>query len=169
MQRAGSERSGRGCRRLGVTGHQQLPPTAADMLERRLDEMILLAPEITVVCSLAVGADSEVAGRVLRAGGGLHAVLPCDHYEETFADSEALATYRFLLSQAKTVERLDFAQPSEEAFLAAGYRVVDQCECLLAVWDGQPARGLGGTADVVSHAHQLGKEVEVLWPAGVRR
>jgi hypothetical protein len=40
---------------------------------------------------------------------------------------------------------------------------------LLAVWDGQPARGYGGTADVVEAARYKGIPVTVVWPAGAKR
>ncbi|GAB2826863.1 hypothetical protein GCM10027073_64840 [Streptomyces chlorus] len=40
---------------------------------------------------------------------------------------------------------------------------------LLAVWDGKPARGFGGTADVVSYAERSGTPVRVLWPEGATR
>jgi hypothetical protein len=32
--------------------------------------------------------------------------------------------------------------------------VADQCDALVAVWDGQPARGRGGTADIVAYARK---------------
>lgn len=35
-----------------------------------------------------------------------------------------------------------------------------------AVRDGKPARGIGGTADIVSYARQNGIPVAVLWPEG---
>ncbi|MFH9861330.1 hypothetical protein [Streptomyces sp. NPDC017202] len=41
--------------------------------------------------------------------------------------------------------------------------------CLLAVWDGKPARGYGGTADVVAYAERTGVAVRVLWPDGASR
>ncbi|MEV5731635.1 hypothetical protein AB0N50_38930 [Streptomyces pharetrae] len=44
--------------------------------------------------------------------------------------------------------------------------VVDE---LLAVWDGKPARGYGGTADVVAYAQRQGTAVRVLWPQGASR
>ena len=37
-------------------------------------------------------------------------------------------------------------------------------ELLLAVWDGLPAKGLGGTADIVTYATQQRKEVIHLDP-----
>lgn len=40
---------------------------------------------------------------------------------------------------------------------------------LLAVWDGQPARGFGGTADVVRYAQRHGTPVRRLWPKNATR
>ena len=39
-------------------------------------------------------------------------------------------------------------------YLAAGCRVAALADLLLAVWDGEPARGRGGTADVVAFARR---------------
>lgn len=36
----------------------------------------------------------------------------------------------------------------------------------MAVWDGDAAAGLGGTADVVDYAHACGREAVVIWPPG---
>jgi hypothetical protein len=44
-----------------------------------------------------------------------------------------------------------------------------RAEQLWAVWDGQPARGYGGTADVVSAARAIGLPVQVIWPPGAHR
>lgn len=40
---------------------------------------------------------------------------------------------------------------------------------VLAVWDGLPARGYGGTADVVTFAENNGIPVRVVWPEGATR
>ena len=40
---------------------------------------------------------------------------------------------------------------------------------MFAVWDGQPARGYGGTADVVNEAHRRGLPVTIIWPDGANR
>lgn len=40
---------------------------------------------------------------------------------------------------------------------------------LIAVWDGQPAAGFGGTADVVAYARNHDIVVTVVWPDGAER
>ena len=53
--------------------------------------------------------------------------------------------------------------------MAASRLMVDAADELFAVWDGQPARGHGGTGDVVAYARERGKPVHVIWPAGAQR
>jgi hypothetical protein len=77
--------------------------------------------------------------------------------------------YDELLAEAKHVERLPFIESTEQAHLAAGQAVADRSDRLVAVWDGKPARAIGGTADIVSYARQKGVPVIVLWPEGAMR
>jgi hypothetical protein len=43
--------------------------------------------------------------------------------------------------------------------------VVARCDLLVAVWNGAPARGLGGTADIVSYARECGRATVIIDPA----
>ncbi|OEV05450.1 hypothetical protein [Streptomyces oceani] len=52
---------------------------------------------------------------------------------------------------------------------AGSESLVGLVEQLLAVWDGQPSRGYGGTAEVVAYARRMGVPVTVLWPEGATR
>ncbi|NJP95187.1 hypothetical protein HCN51_38110 [Nonomuraea sp. FMUSA5-5] len=60
-------------------------------------------------------------------------------------------------------------ESTAESPMAAGARMLDDADVLFAVWDGQPARGYGGTADVVAEARRQGVSVRVIWPEGARR
>jgi hypothetical protein len=44
----------------------------------------------------------------------------------------------------------------EEAYEATGLYVVEHSDVLIAVWDGRPARGRGGTASIVATAREQG-------------
>jgi hypothetical protein len=155
---------------LGVTGHQSIPEAAQDFISQALKKEVERASSrgLWGITSLAAGADQLFADLVLKAGGKLHVVVPSARYETTF-ESQALGRYQRQLAGAAALDRLEFDEPTEEAFFAAGRRVVDLCERLLAVWDGKPSRGLGGTADVVNYAQSCGKPVAIIWPAGVAR
>lgn len=155
--------------RFGVTGHQTLPVAAEALLIQRLSEWFPQPERVDVVCSLASGADSIAAEYLTNRGADLHAVIPCKGYEATFESPADLQRYRKLLGSASVVETLGFESPTEDAFMAAGALVVRSSEWLLAVWDGEDARGLGGTGDIVAVARSLGKPVRIVWPEGVRR
>jgi hypothetical protein len=155
---------------LGVAGHQTIPAEARDFMVQAVRGILRQAEApLCAVTSLAAGADQLVASELLQSGGHLHVIVPSRNYERSFATKEDLASFRSLLAAAHDVTRLDYAEPSEEAFLAAGKTVVDNCEMLIAIWDGKPARGLGGTADVVRYARNTGKAVNIVWPDGIGR
>lgn len=84
----------------------------------------------------------------------VHAILPFADIERSFSLADVLV-YRKLAKQA-TVEVLETPGTDEDAYLAAGHRVVDQSDIVLAVWNGRPAKGKGGTADVVGYAIRRG-------------
>ncbi|PTS75489.1 hypothetical protein DBR17_15805 [Sphingomonas sp. HMWF008] len=83
----------------------------------------------------------------------------------------ALAAISDLTEKAHHVLELADWQPSEETLLTRdwqarryatiGQMLVRQADLLIALWDGNPARGRGGTADVVSEARRSG--VPVIW------
>lgn len=147
--------------RVGVTGHRSLPPATARLVTDALRAWLArrAANGVVGLTCLATGADQLFAEAVLAAGGALEVILPAHGY--TGADR--------LLCRARSVERLPFVVPTPEAHMAAGRLLVDRCERLLAIWDGGPARGVGGTADVVAYAWARSVPVEILWPAGAWR
>jgi len=156
--------------KIGVTGHQDIPARALEYVTHGIIEVLDgVKDEVVGVSSLAAGADQMFASLVLERGGRLEVILPSSGYETTFSRAEDLTNFRSLLSRATTVETLSFAEPAEEAYLAAGCRIVDLSEVLVAVWDGEPAKGKGGTGDIVEYAKRRGTRVEVVWPAGIAR
>lgn len=156
--------------RLGATGHCHVPPAAltawSDALER-----LARGPEALVraVCCGAEGADQAFGAAMLRLGVPLELVIPCAGYEAALGSVEARETLRRLCDAAAAITTLPYPRPSEEAYLAAGLVMVERCDHLVALWDGRPARGLGGTGDVVAHAEAHGRGITVVWPPGLVR
>jgi hypothetical protein len=121
------------------------------------------------VCSLAGGADQIFAYVLLAAGGHLYAIVPSADSHDSFSLDDDRIAFDHLLEKATQRTDLPFPNPTEEAYMAAGKAVSDACDVLLAVWDGKPAAGLGGTADVVAYARKQGRDVLVIWPPGSSR
>jgi hypothetical protein len=138
--------------RVGITGHQQLEtPKTWIWVERVMrSELGNLPKPIVGVTSLAVGTDQLFARLVLEEHGTIHAVLPFEDIERSFSP-ENIPAYRELITQA-TFEILHTPGTDEDAYLAAGERVVELSDIMIAVWNGKPAKGKGGTADVVDYA-----------------
>lgn len=155
--------------RVGVSGHRRLadPAGVADDVDRALDGLDGGPARLVAVSSLAEGADRVVAERVLARSGGLEAVLPLpvEDYAADFDDPATRQEYDALLARADTVTVVP-ADPGdasrEAAYARAGTAVLDRCDVLLALWDGLPARGRGGTAEVVAQARATGRPVVVV-------
>jgi hypothetical protein len=149
--------------RIGITGHQRLAdPSDWDWVRGEIALILDGARGPLVgISSLAAGADQLFASLILSHGGSLEVVVPFEGYAEGFAEERDAHTFVRLLRRASRVEPLRRRGKSdEEAYMEAGRHLVDACEMLVAVWDGRPASGLGGTADVVSYA--LGRKKMVV-------
>lgn len=139
--------------RVGFTGHQSRPgiewPWVREQLGSALDA---LGSNLVGYSSLAVGADQIFAEEVMSRGGIFNAVIPYATYESEFDDVD-IKHYRSLLMKSAVVA-LDLPYKGERAFYEAGRWIVDRSELLMAVWDGKPSQGFGGTADIVAYALQ---------------
>jgi hypothetical protein len=156
--------------RVGATGHRYLHAGTARVVERALRERLARVPAdvLVGVSSLADGADQLFAEAILALGGSLEVIVPAARYRDELSD-ESRSAFDRLLARASAVKRLDYEESTSEAHMAAGRVVVERSEVLLAVWDGRPARGMGGTGDVVAYAVERGVPVEVVWPTGADR
>jgi hypothetical protein len=155
---------------VGMTGHQGLPAHTANLVTGALrDKLGNYGSDLVGVTMLGPGADQLFARLVLEQGGSLYVVVPATKYRDGFDDESAQRSYDELYATATHIERLDFTDSTEHAHMEGGKVVVDRADVLIAVWDGEPSRGLGGTADVVAYAKQRDVPVEVIWPEGATR
>lgn len=123
-------------------------------------------PMLTVLSALAVGADRMLAEAAVNGQLRLVAPLPfaARDYRRDFPQStEQFERYlRYAQGHGGVVE-LDGDYASEatrnRAYMAVGEFTVRNCDLLLAIWNGDDARGLGGTGDVVAYARDRGVPV----------
>lgn len=159
--------------RIGVTGHRHLadPAAVAGAVRAALQ---LIRDQITVrsstdvvlvaVSALAEGADRLLAREVLaEPHARLEAVLPGDRagYAQDFQTTASRREFDDLLKQASRVWQAPALASRQEGYEWAGRRVTDRSDILVAVWDGQPSRGRGGTQEIVAYARE--KHVPLVW------
>jgi hypothetical protein len=156
--------------RIAITGHRGLPANTERLVHRAIRQQLAAyaGRDVVGISNLADGADQLFAQAVLDAGGQLDVIIPAARYRDGLPESSH-ATYDALLSRASSVHRLDRIESTEDAHMEASKAMLDRAERLFAVWDGKPARGYGGTADVVAEARNRGIPVTVIWPEGASR
>lgn len=113
--------------------------------------------------ALPIGADQLFANAVLQIGGTIEAVIPFQEYEISF-EGAGRDQYHRLLKRASKITTLRRRASIEESYFEAGKVMVDSSEIIIGVWNGLPAAGVGGTADVILYALQKGKPVTQLDP-----
>lgn len=156
--------------RLAVTGHRGLPEATAALVSAALRTEIGKRADADLIglSCIADGADALFARTILDFGGALHVIVPAQKYREGLPANHH-PTFDELIAQAAEVIRLNHVESDSEAHMDASLRMIAEADELLAVWDGKPARGYGGTADVVEAARDHGLPVTVIWPAGAER
>jgi hypothetical protein len=156
--------------RLAITGHRGLPEGTATLIDAALRAEIAsrATRDLVGLSCLADGADSLFARAVLDHGGMLKVIVPALKYRDSLP-AHHHPTYDALLANASEVTRLDHAESDSEAHMDASLVMISQADEVLAVWDGQPARGFGGTAEVVHAARGRGVPVTVIWPTDAQR
>ncbi|MDH6112934.1 hypothetical protein P3T36_002651 [Kitasatospora sp. MAP12-15] len=156
--------------RVGITGHRGLGAGVECQVRGLLEEALTEwdSGRLIGVSCIADGPDAWFAEAVLALGGRLEVVIPADGYRDALP-FEHHALYDRLLDQAAQVHRTGLTVSDSAAHMAGSEILVGLADLLLAVWDGKPAWGYGGTADVVGFAERSGVPVRVLWPAGAER
>ena len=156
---------------VGVTGTRRLPddPALAEQVAGVLTRLPDLLPSLpttpvrlVALSPLAEGADRLVAREVLATpDGALEVVLPLgkDDYLTDFSSAESRQDFMNLLARARRASHVTPTQQRPQAYAQVGQHVIEHCDVLIAVWDGRPAAGTGGTAEIVQYARELGRPI----------
>jgi len=151
--------------RVGVTGHIRLRPSSGPVIYRALLEVLRRFPDLHGVTCAAEGSDRLFARAVRECGGTYEVILPATDSGRVRSDG----ALRRVLAGASGVRTAGSGRVAEESYAAASREMLRDIDLLVAVWDGVPNGGPGGTADTVSRARADGTAVHVVWPKGARR
>lgn len=153
---------------VGVTGHRDLAGAEdgiASALRADLEaRQGTHGDHLIALSAIAAGADSLFAEAAISLGIPLEVVLPFEGYVEDFEEGAERERFQALLAAARIARTLPYQGRSAEAYAAVGRWVVKHSDHLVAVWDGMPARGRGGTGDIVAYARGRGHPVTVITP-----
>ena len=149
---------------IGVTGHRQLENIseltdsvrlAIEKVRQMLPPLQSTPPLLTILSPLAEGADRLVVREVLSLPKAtLEAILPVEQseYMQDFETAESRVEFEELISRASSVKTIPVKGQRAKAYEQAGRYLVDQCDVLIALWDGEQAAGRGGTQEIVQYA-----------------
>ncbi|MGP3991588.1 hypothetical protein [Streptomyces sp. 3N207] len=158
--------------RLGITGHRGLPAATEklvrDALDAEVERRAAGGSDLVAVSCIADGPDAWFAQSVLAHGGRLEVVIPAKQYRDGLP-VEHHGIYDELMRRASEMHSTGLVESDSQAHMAGSEILVGLADEVVAVWDSQPARGYGGTADVVAYAKRTGIPVHVVWPAGASR
>src|SRR5690606_19163690 len=135
---------------VGFTGHRQIGhgEHLSNAMAAALEHLrSVTQDEWIALSSVAEGGDQLFVREALARGWAWHAILPLPRTE--FArdfEPAAWQTVESLLLQAEQVQVSNDSGEREDAYLDAGLETVNGSDLLIAVWDGEAARGKGGTA-----------------------
>jgi hypothetical protein len=150
--------------KIGVTGHRFLQETNKIIkgVDQALEEIAeKLGTPFIVLTALAEGADRLVAHRAIamREDTQLFVLLPLkmEDYLDDFVSLTSKAEFLNLLEMADEAFEPEGVNTKEQAYWETGKKIVEHCDVLVAIWDGQAAQGDGGTGGIVELAREYGR------------
>lgn len=154
--------------RIGITGHRHLDDLKKIMVEvdSAVESIQAIFPgsKFRILSALAEGTDQILAKRLLLLPDSVLWVplpLPKEEYLKDFRTAQTREEFLSLFGKAERIISMPQTEKRADAYLAAGRFIVESSDLLLAVWDGEPARGKGGTAEVVDLARR--RSLPIIW------
>jgi hypothetical protein len=158
--------------RIGVTGHRELPE---EILIRKSIKKVLSRIENTlensphkfsIISPLAEGADRLVTEEILdfkfhssSKKSFLEVILPLEinEYVKDFETVQSEEEFKTFYERADSVNTIPDSTSRDDAYYKAGLYTVDNCDVLISIWNGKPAAGVGGTAQIMEYAKKNDK------------
>jgi hypothetical protein len=158
---------------IGFAGHRRLADPAAvkAAIVSALREFHGgVEGELTGRASAAAGADLLFLEACRELGLAYSVVLPFaeERFRDDFDDDAEWAKAKAVIDGAASVEIVPGNEVAPEAYHLAARAILDVGDAMLFLWDGEPARGIGGTAESVGESRERGLPHRIIDAATAR-
>jgi hypothetical protein len=148
---------------IGFTGHRSLPDEAKSRESIRgflREQKAKTSAIVYGVSSVAAGSDLLFAECCLELQIPLRILLPMakEKFSKDF-DSTAWQRAEAVMGRAVSVDVTGDREIRNEAYYECGIETVQQSQIMIALWDGEPSRGMGGTQEIKEFAEKMDKPV----------
>ena len=152
---------------IGFAGHRRVAdPVAvkAAILAALRDFLHGVEGVLTGRSSAAAGADLLFLEACHELGLAYSVVLPFpeERFREDFDDEIEWNRAKAIIDGAANVEIAPGNEVAPEAYHLAAREILDVSDAMLFLWDGQAARGIGGTAESVTEARERGLPFRII-------
>lgn len=146
--------------KVAFTGHRPNKIGGYDKnnpLRKKIQEVIsqyLVSLKATfVITGGALGVDTDAAREAYKLGIPYSVITPCRNHSSKWPE-ESQRAYKTMCELAHEHRVID-VEYSPQAMQNRNIMMVDECDILIAVWDGSQ----GGTSNCVNYARQIGKKI----------
>jgi len=141
-----------------ITVDDRLIAAIRSVLEQILQEHI--NTELQLFCALAEGSD-QLAGIIALSNKDIKLIVPLplaeEKYLQGFATELGRNLFHELIKSAEKVFTLPDQNDEETAYEYLGNYLLDHCDALIAIWNGENTLKKGGTGELATKALQMGK------------
>ncbi len=144
---------------FAITGHRDIANKDIECLKEKVGNVFseyktkYPNTDIVLLTALSEGADILVAEVALNNNILVNVILPFEKekYLEGFEDKDEVVKFNDLISQANNEITLEPKENSGLCYDNLGKYLVNNCNILLALWDGENNSKIGGTSEVVNY------------------
>jgi len=152
---------------VGITGHRpqkvggfSLPNPTYIKVCKEIESHLKRLNPYKVISGMALGVDSWFVNISIKLGIPFIAAVPFKGQEESWSDKDKRIYNRFL-EKAEEVIIVSPGGFSKEKFQIRNQYIVDNCDLLIAVFNGEPG---SGTANCVKYAQEKKREIIFINP-----
>lgn len=152
---------------LGFAGHRYVPDPEGlrGIVRNELAEMReRLGGRVIGVSSAAAGADLIFLRACVDLRIPVIVILPFaeEKFSKKFENPEEWKMADKLMGVALVKYVAPGAMESPQAYQAVSRNLIEWADAFLFVWDGKPARGIGGTGETVEEAKEIGIPTRII-------